>query len=78
MSSLADRLAARRVRLWTSRDLVAHTTAAIAQLPARVAAWRRDSRAGTELAYMSLRELRDIGISPAERDREINKLFWRP
>jgi uncharacterized protein YjiS (DUF1127 family) len=37
---------------------------------------RRDARARNELARMSLRELQDIGISPAERDRECGERFW--
>jgi uncharacterized protein YjiS (DUF1127 family) len=41
-----------------------------------VAAWRRDSRSRGELARMTMRELRDIGITPAERERECHRPFW--
>jgi uncharacterized protein YjiS (DUF1127 family) len=40
--------------------------------------WRRRARERAELARFSARELRDIGISDADAQREINKPFWRP
>jgi uncharacterized protein YjiS (DUF1127 family) len=37
--------------------------------------WRRGARARNELARMSMCKLQDIGISPAERDRERGERF---
>lgn len=78
MSSLADRLAARRVRLSKVYTHAAHAAAAFSRLSARIVEWRRDNRSRAELARMTARDLRDIGITPAEQDREVNKWFWRP
>lgn len=77
MSSLADRLAARRVRLSKVYTLVTYAVAVFAPLSARIVEWRRDSRSRAELVRMTARDLRDIGITPDERDREINKWFWQ-
>jgi uncharacterized protein YjiS (DUF1127 family) len=41
-----------------------------------VARWQRERRSRDELAHLTLRELRDIGITPGERDRECNRPFW--
>jgi uncharacterized protein YjiS (DUF1127 family) len=39
--------------------------------------WRRRARDRRQLARMSHRELRDIGCTPVDAHREINKPFWR-
>jgi uncharacterized protein YjiS (DUF1127 family) len=39
--------------------------------------WRERVRARNELARLDLRALRDIGLSPSERDFLVNKPFWR-
>jgi uncharacterized protein YjiS (DUF1127 family) len=39
--------------------------------------WRRRSRGRVDLARLDERMLRDIGITPVEAWREINKPFWR-
>ena len=39
--------------------------------------WRRRDRERSQLALMSEAELRDIGVTPAERWAEINKPCWR-
>jgi uncharacterized protein YjiS (DUF1127 family) len=39
--------------------------------------WRERVRARNELARLDLRTLRDIGLSPSERDFLVNKPFWR-
>jgi uncharacterized protein YjiS (DUF1127 family) len=44
---------------------------------ARLAQWRRRSRERAALARLDLRALRDIGLTPADAAREINKPFWR-
>ena len=38
--------------------------------------WQRNRRSRIELSRMSPRELRDIGLSPAEAETECNKPFW--
>jgi uncharacterized protein YjiS (DUF1127 family) len=48
-----------------------------ARLRHRFALWRRRSRERAELARFDIRGLRDIGLTPAEADYEINKPFWR-
>ena len=42
-----------------------------------LALWRERVRARNELARLDLRALRDIGLSPSERDFLVNKPFWR-
>jgi uncharacterized protein YjiS (DUF1127 family) len=39
--------------------------------------WRRRARGRTELAALSDRELRDIGMTRYDARREIGKPFWR-
>lgn len=78
MSALAARLAVARLHLPHSPNAkpiapVAH--GAVLWLFARLQQWRRDVRGRAELARMSLRDLHDIGITPAERDREIDRWF---
>jgi uncharacterized protein YjiS (DUF1127 family) len=40
--------------------------------------WRRRARERAELARFSERELRDIGLSASDAQREVDKPFWRP
>lgn len=68
MSTLRQRLAAPRRRL---------TALLVFRLSAIVAAWRRRARSRFALARLSDHELRDIGITPAERRHECLKPFWR-
>lgn len=70
MSTLADRLGAVRRRRHGWR-------AEIASLILRLGDWRRRARGRAELARLSERELRDIGLTPAEALREYAKPFWR-
>ena len=42
-----------------------------------LAAWRWRARSRTQLAHLSERELRDIGLTPADAARECAKPFWR-
>jgi uncharacterized protein YjiS (DUF1127 family) len=43
----------------------------------RVVQWRRRQRELGELARLGERELRDIGVTPAEVAAELRKPFWR-
>ena len=49
----------------------------LAGLRATVADWRRRHRARAELGRMSDRELRDLGVTRAEAEREAAMPFWR-
>ncbi len=40
--------------------------------------WRERSRERAQLAGLSLRELRDMGLSPGDAREEAGKPFWRP
>lgn len=42
----------------------------------RLATWRRRLRERAQLARFTDRELKDIGITRAEADLEVNKSFW--
>jgi uncharacterized protein YjiS (DUF1127 family) len=48
-----------------------------ARLTYLLAHWRSRSRLRGQLAQFSRRELLDIGITPADRERECGKPFWR-
>jgi uncharacterized protein YjiS (DUF1127 family) len=43
----------------------------------RLGEWRRRARERAELARFGSRDLRDIGLTPADAAYEINKPFWR-
>jgi uncharacterized protein YjiS (DUF1127 family) len=72
MSTLRGRSTApRRLALWW---LVVF---AVTRLKAMLAAWRRRARSRRALARLGAHELRDIGISEAERRHECAKAFWQ-
>lgn len=39
--------------------------------------WRLRARGRSDLAYLDARMLEDIGMTPAQAEREIRKPFWR-
>jgi uncharacterized protein YjiS (DUF1127 family) len=47
------------------------------RLMARLQLWRQNSRTRRQLAQLDGRQLADAGISPSERDAELDKPFWR-
>ena len=49
----------------------------VARIARALAAWQRRARERAQLADMSERELRDIGLTSAESAREDAKPFWR-
>lgn len=49
----------------------------LGQARRQISRWRRLARQRRQLAAFSLRELQDIGITPADAWREIHKPFWR-
>jgi len=49
----------------------------LAQLQVAAALWRRRARSRTELARLSERELKDLGIGPSAALYESRKPFWR-
>ena len=75
MSSVAYRRAAARLRREHHRD-AAPTETLAARVGRTLAAWRRRARSRTQLARFSARELRDIGLTPADAARECAKPFW--
>lgn len=74
MSTLRDRLAATRLRRapWPSSS-----PSLAARMLSLLAEWRRRARSRTELAALCQHQLKDIGLSPAERARECAKRFWQ-
>ena len=50
----------------------------LSRLYSRLAECYRRHRSRDELARLSPRMLQDIGITPADRERECIKPFWRP
>ncbi len=78
MSSLADRLAAARLRRpRPANDNFAAPAPLARSFAALLAAWWRRRRDRAELAQFGDRDLRDIGVTPAEAQRECAKPFWR-
>jgi uncharacterized protein YjiS (DUF1127 family) len=76
MSSVAHQPAAARLRR-DHRPQAAASEGLIARVVRRLAAWHRRICSRTQLARLSERELRDIGLTPAEAARECAKPFWR-
>jgi uncharacterized protein YjiS (DUF1127 family) len=77
MSTLEQRLAVgwrRRARTPTFFRL----RLLLAALQHLLAEWRRRAKSRATLVQLSDRELRDIGITHAEVEREATKPFWRP
>ena len=72
MSSLAYRLAAARLRRQAGRG-----ENLAARIVRTLETWRRRARSRTELAHLGERELRDIGLTPADAAWECQKPFWR-
>ena len=75
MSSLAQRLAVARLRRADHRDAGRIETLA-ARVRRALAEWRRRARSRAQLARFGERDLRDIGLTPAEAARECAKPFW--
>jgi uncharacterized protein YjiS (DUF1127 family) len=48
-----------------------------ARVAAWVAAWRKRARERADLALLEDRDLRDLGVSRAVLEFELNKPFWR-
>lgn len=48
-----------------------------ARLTKTLLLWRRRMRERNELALLSPRDLRDIGVSPSDAWHEIKQPFWR-
>ena len=69
-----SRIAPQKVR---QRALRHSLRQALSRTLATLREWRRRSRDRAELARFDERMLRDIGISPGDVWREINKPFWR-
>ncbi len=73
MSTLYHRRAASR---WRHRP-PPMSVRPVARLVAALADWRRRIRARAELVRFTDRQLRDIGVTRADVQREYAKPFWR-
>jgi len=52
-------------------------TGSITRLLGVLSGWRKRAQERAELARLSGRDLRDMGITPAQADFEANKPFWQ-
>ena len=59
------------------RQKVGHGDSLVARVVRALATWHRRACSRTQLAHLSERELRDIGLTRAEAARECAKPFWR-
>jgi len=75
MSTLHQRRAAPRRFSWPQAG--GRVAILVAGVAAMLAEWRRRARARAELGRMSDRELRDLGVTRAEAEREALRPFWR-
>jgi len=75
MSTLHHRLAAARSRL-PRRLEPDRALPLLVRMLAAILEWRRRMRSRVALAHLSDRELRDIGLTCADADRECRKPFW--
>ncbi|HEX7969332.1 MAG TPA: DUF1127 domain-containing protein, partial [Stellaceae bacterium] len=76
MISVAREPVAARVRR-DRRPQAAASEGLIARIARIVAAWHRRARDREQLARLSERELRDIGMTPGDAAWECAKPFWR-
>ena len=76
MSALEQRRAA-QMRRQPDDSTLALLLELFAALRELVAEWRRRAGGRVELTHLSDHELRDIGVTRAEVDRECTKPFWR-
>lgn len=62
----------------TASGLAASVTFLTNRAYAAFQTWRLRVRGRRHLALLDEHQLRDIGLDPLERDREVVKPFWRP
>ncbi|MBV9834007.1 MAG: DUF1127 domain-containing protein [Alphaproteobacteria bacterium] len=64
--------------IFSIADLREHPTESIlARVPGTLALWRKRARERAEIAKLSARDARDLGIDPGVLAYEANKPFWR-
>lgn len=64
--------------IFTVADLRDHPAESIlARMPGTFALWRKRARDRAELAKLSARDARDLGLDPGIIDYEASKPFWR-
>ena len=68
---------ARKQKERPDRDRTGVLHHALARIGSEVAEWRRRSRDQRELAAMSDRSLRDVGLTSYDATYEASKPFWR-
>ncbi|MBX3497964.1 MAG: DUF1127 domain-containing protein [Alphaproteobacteria bacterium] len=64
--------------IFTIADLRDHPTESIlSRVPGTLALWRKRARERAEIAQLSARDARDLGIDPGLLAYEASKPFWR-
>ena len=65
--------------IFTVADLRDHATTEgiLSRVPGTLALWRKRARERAELATLSARDARDLGIDPGVVAYEASKPFWR-
>jgi len=64
--------------IFSVADLRDHPAESIlARVPGTLALWRKRARERAELATLSARDARDLGIDPGVVNYEASKPFWR-
>lgn len=64
--------------IFTIADLRDHPTESIlSRVPGTLALWRKRARERAEIAQLSARDARDLGIDPGQLAYEASKPFWR-
>jgi uncharacterized protein YjiS (DUF1127 family) len=64
--------------IFTVADLRDHPADSIlSRVPGTLALWRKRARERAELATLSARDARDLGIDPGTVNYEASKPFWR-
>jgi len=65
--------------IFTIADLRDHVTteSILSRVPGTLALWRKRARERAELATLSARDARDLGIDPGIVAYEASKPFWR-
>ena len=64
--------------IFTIADLREHPTESIlSRVPGTLALWRKRARERAEIAQLSARDARDLGLDPGVLNYEASKPFWR-
>ncbi len=56
---------------------VPHVPSVVGAIAEAIATWRQRARERSQLALLSDRDIRDLGLTAQDAEYEINKPFWR-